>query len=217
MRKWVDQQTFDELLLANAEEAEREIMQLNESIASCIDDLRKYVPNAGFYYWVYHDEKTHQNHYVSVSLGFEKNEILFLIQIQSYPKTFYTLWCDLTKFKYTDRYSKQKAFENLSQPNRIGVFTKKKIGEWVNYITQGYRNLEKINAENESKITAFRKRLMALPDVQWDDSSRGTITRGGLKYNFCIWETYYTQEVSLDYTISSLDDFLAISNNKYVQ
>lgn len=216
MKKWVDQQTFDELLLANAEDAEKDIQQRKDSHTSYLENLRKFVPDAGFFYFVSHNEETHQNSFISMSIGFRRNEILFFVNIQTYPKTFYTLRLDISSFKFIDRYSLDRVLSNVPKPNRIGVLSHHKIDEWVEYNTYGYRNLEKINAENERKITSFRERLEALPDVQWDSSSSGSIIRGGMEYKFEIYNTHYNEQILLKYSISTLDDFLAVSNNKYV-
>ena len=109
------------------------------------------------------------------------------------------------------------AFDKQSEPNRIGVFTKRKIDDWVEYLTQGYRNLERIDAENERKIMTFRRQLDSLPDVAWNhDRSRGSIKRNGLVYSFEIRATGYSEKISLDYGPRTLDDFLNLSENKYV-
>ena len=114
-------------------------------------------------------------------------------------------------------YSYSKAFDKQSEPNRIGVFTKKKIDDWVEYLTQGFRNLERIDAENERKMTGYRNRLEAIPDVAWNkDKSRGHITRHGLTYTFEIRQTDYSEKISLDYRCRTLDDFLALSDNKLI-
>ncbi len=87
----------------------------------------------------------------------------------------------------------------------------------MEYIPQGCRNLERIDAENERKITGYRNRLEALPDVVWvHDKSHGQITRNGLTYTFDIRQTDYSEKISLDYRCRTLDDFLALSDNKLI-
>ena len=71
----------------------------------------------------------------------------------------------------------------------------------MEYLTQGFRNLERIDAENERKMTGYRNRLEALSDVVWD-------------YNR-IRQTDYSEKISLDYRCRTLDDFLALSDNKF--
>jgi len=87
----------------------------------------------------------------------------------------------------------------------------------VEYLTQGFRNLERIDAENERKMTGYRNRLEALSDVVWDyNRSRDHITRHGLTYSFEIRQTLYNERISLDDRCRTLDDFLALSDNKFI-
>ena len=80
----------------------------------------------------------------------------------------------------------------------------------------GFRTLEKIDAENERIITGYRNRLEALSDVVWvHDKSHGQIIRNGLTYTFDIRQTNYSEKISLDYRCRTLDDFLALSDNKF--
>lgn len=212
MRKWIDQATFDELLLANAEDnVERAI----QGATAVLETMQEFVPDAGLFYRVTHAADSLKNYFEEVSSGFRRNGILFLVRKHTYPKTHYDLRFDWSSFRYADNYSYGKAFDQQTAPNRIVVFTRKKIDDWVEYLTQGYRNLERIDAENGRIITEFRHRLEALPDVVWEyDKNRGHITRRGLTYTFEIRQTDYSEKISLDYRCRTLDDFLAASDNK---
>lgn len=214
MRKWIDQSTFDELLLANAEDnVERTI----QSASAVLEIVQEFVPEAALFYRVTHAADCLKNYFEEACTGFLRNGILFLVRKYTYPKIYYELRCDWSSFRYADNYSYGKAFDKQSEPNRIGVFTKKKIDDWVEYLTQGFRNLERIDAENERKMTGYRNRLEAIPDVVWNkDKSRGHITRHGLTYTFEIRQTDYSEKISLDYRCRTLDDFLALSDNKLI-
>ena len=65
MRKWIDQSTFDELLLANAED------NIERAIQGASDSLKNYFEEA--------------------SAGFRRNGILFLVRKHTYPKSYYDL------------------------------------------------------------------------------------------------------------------------------
>ena len=214
MRKWIDQSTFDELLLANAEDnVERAI----QSASAVLEIVQEFVPEAALFYRVTHDADRLKNYFEEVCTGFWRNGILFLVRQYFYPKPYYDLRFDWSFFRYADNYSYGKAFDKQSEPNRIGVFTKKKIDDWVEFLTQGFRNLERIDAENERKMTGYRNRLEAIPDVVWNkDKSRGHIIRHGLTYTFEIRQTDYSEKISLDYRCRTLDDFLALSDNKLI-
>ena len=214
MRKWIDQSTFDELLLANAED---NIERAIRSASAVLETVQEFVPEAALFYRVTHAVDSQKNDFEEASTGFRRNSILFLVRQYFYPKPYYDLRFDWSSFRYADNYSYSKAFDKQSEPNRIGVFTKKKIDDWVEYLTQGFRNLERIDAENERKMTGYRNRLEAIPDVAWNkDKSRGHITRHGLTYTFEIRQTDYSEKISLDYRCRTLDDFLALSDNKLI-
>ena len=214
MRKWIDQSTFDELLLANAEDnVERAI----QSASTVLETVQEFVPDVALFYRVTHAADSLKNYFEEACTGFRRNGILFLVRQYFYPKTYYELRCDWSFLRYADKYSYGKAFDKQSEPNRIGVFTKKKIDDWVEYLTQGFRNLERIDAENGRKMTGYRNRLEAIPDVVWNqDKSRGHITRHGLTYTFEIRQTDYSEKISLDYRCRTLDDFFALSDNKII-
>ena len=213
MRRWIDQATFDELLLANVnanmEQAIRSASAVLEAVQAC-------VPDAALFYRVTHATDSLKNYFKEACTGFRRNGILFLVRKHTSPKTYYDLQCDWSFFRYADNYSYGKAFDKQFAPSRIGVFTKKKIDDWVEYLTQGFRNLERIDAENERKMTGYRNRLEALSDVVWvHDKSHGQIIRNGLTYTFDIRQTDYSEKISLDYRCRTLDDFLALSDNKF--
>ncbi len=87
----------------------------------------------------------------------------------------------------------------------------------MEYLTQGFRNLERIDAENERKMTGYRNRLEALYRCGLGhDKSHGQIIRNGLTYTFDIRQTIYNERISLDYRCRTLDDFLALSDNKFI-
>lgn len=213
MIRWVDQETFDEMILTNAEAS---LERMIDGAKPLLDTIRRFVPEADLFYRIYHDESEHTNHVERVYPGFRRNGILFLVSGRNYPKVHYDISCDWSSFRYADNYSYGKAFDKQTAPNRIGVFTKKKIDDWVEYLTQGFRNLERIDAENERKIIGYRNRLEALSDVVWvHDKSHGQIIRNGLTYTFDIRQTDYSEKISLDYRSRTLDDFLALSDNKF--
>ena len=213
MRKWIDQATFDELLLANAED---NIKRAIQNASAVLEAVQEFVPDAALFYRVTHAADSLKNYFGEASSGFRRNGILFLVRQYFYPKAYYDLRFDWSFLRYADNYSYGKAFDKQTAPNRIGVFTRKKIDDWVEYLTQGYRSLERINAENERKVTGYRNRLEAIPDVVWEYyKNRGHITRHGLTYTFDIRQTDYSEKISLDYRCRTLDDFLALSDNKF--
>ena len=172
--------------------------QAIRSASAVLEAVQAFVPEATLFYHVTHATDSLKNYFEEACTGFRRNGILFLVRKYTYPKTYYELRCDWSFLRYADNYSYDKAFDKQSEPNRIGVFTKKKIDDWVEYLTQGFRNLERIDAENERKIIGYRNRLEALSDVVWvHDKSHGQIIRNGLTYTFDIRQTDYSEKISL--------------------
>ena len=140
MRKWIDQSTFDELLLANAEDnIERAIRS-----ASAVLEAVQAVRSGGSLVLPCYTRRG-------------QPEKLFRGSLHRFPKKRHpvsrppillsknlitTCRFDWSFFRYADNYSYGKAFDKQSAPNRIGVFTKRKIDDWVEYLTQGFRTLE---------------------------------------------------------------------------
>ena len=118
MRKWIDQSTFDELLLANAEDnVERAI----QSASAVLETVQEFVPEAALFYRVTHAEDSLKNYFEEACTGFRRNGILFLVRQYFYPKPYYDLRFDWSFFRYADNYSYGKAFDKQTAPNRIGV------------------------------------------------------------------------------------------------
>lgn len=211
--RWIERSTFEELVISNADER---MDRAVEETTRLLEMIRPYVPDADLFYRVTHDKAACKNYYEDVGAGFRRNGILFIVGKNTYPKTFYMLHCDLSGFCNVDSFSRDEAADGLTKPDNIGVFSRRKIEDWVEYWTQYYCNLERINAENRRKVETFRRRLEALPDVVWNrDGNQGCIERNGLKYDFTIYCSGYYENLTLDFRRCSLDDFLALSDNRF--
>lgn len=214
MRKWIDQSTFDELLLANAED---NIERAIQGASSVLEAVQEFVPEAALFYRVTHAVDSLKNYFEEASAGFRRNGILFLVRKHTYPKPYYDLCCDWSFLRYADNYSYGKSFDKQSEPNRIGVFTKRKIDDWVEYLTQGFRNLERIDAENKRKITGYRNRLEGFARCGLEQRQKlRTYHSSRPDLYFRYQATDYSEKISLDYRCRTLDDFLALSDNKLI-
>ena len=91
MRKWIDQTTFDELLLANAED---NIERAIQGASAVLETVQEFVPDAALFYRVTHAADSLKNYFEEVSSGFRRNGILFLVRRYFYPKAYYDLRFD---------------------------------------------------------------------------------------------------------------------------
>ena len=77
MRKWIDQSTFDELLLANAED---NIERAIQSASAVLEAVQEFVPEAALFYRVTHAADSLKNYFEEACTGFRRNGILFLVR-----------------------------------------------------------------------------------------------------------------------------------------
>ena len=91
MRKWIDQSTFDELLLANAED---NIERAIQSASAVLETVQEFVPEAALFYRVTHAADSLKNYFEEACTGFRRNSILFLVRQYFYPKPYYDLRFD---------------------------------------------------------------------------------------------------------------------------
>lgn len=209
MMKWIDQTLFDDLVLANSNHAEA----LIRDAQTLLDEVQPFIPDAALQYRIYHDEANYVNSLESLRICFVRNAILFSISKQTYPKTSYRIsCCSDDGLQHTDNYSRTKAHKGLIEPQRIGKLSKRKVEEWVEYQTHYYRNLVRIDEENDRQIRAHIARLERIPDVLWSKDRRfGTIERHGLSYSFQIRETEVAENIRLSCFGHSLDEFLEMA------
>ena len=128
MMKWIDQTLFDDLVLANSDQTER----MMRDVSPFLTEVLPFISDAVLQYRIYHDETEHTNSLESVRVCFVRNAILFSISKQTYPKTSYRIsCCGDDDLQHIDNYSRTKAHDGLTAPQRIGKLSKRKVEEWV--------------------------------------------------------------------------------------
>lgn len=209
MMKWIDQTLFDDLVLANSDQTER----MMRDVSPFLTEVLPFIPDAVLQYRIYHDETEHTNSLESIRICFVRDAILFSISKQTYPKTSYRIsCCGDDDLQHIDNYSRTKAHDGLTAPQRIGKLSKRKVEEWVEYQTLYYRNLVHIDTENDQLIRQHIARLECIPDVLWSRNRQsGTIERNGISYSFQVERTGVSENIRLSRFGHSLDDFLEMA------
>ena len=181
-----------------------------------LEEVLPTIPDAELLYGVFYNENTEYCSFEQSRICFRRNGILFRINKQYFPKPTYAIDIDTSNFKHIDLHMQAHIRDKYPAPNRIGILSERKVNIWVDYLTKIWHDLEHLDRERNAHISAHRSRLNKLPDVKWNkDRDRGSIERNGLCYSFR-YETGTIQEkVSLDYGPCTLDDFLALSDNRY--
>lgn len=122
-----------------------------------------------------------------------------------------------TNYPNVDSYGAKRATEHLKQPNYIGVFTAKKLKDWVDYLNAEHEILTALSIGANKRETEFLEKLNGLP-VQWySDKKSGRIVRNGIEYIFTIKDGNIYQNMEIHCSASStLETFLQLSDNKFV-
>ena len=89
--------------------------------------------------------------------------------------------------------------QDYPEPNRIGVFTKRKLEDWI---TRGLNIYKELEAENEviQRMKAEYFALLKGEKIQWKDTVRhteGTIRRNGFIFSFSIHGRNIREEIKL--------------------
>lgn len=209
---WMDQKSFTRLTLTPDYRTTSEIQRTQ----GLLEEVLPTIPDAELLYGVFYNENTEYCSFEQSRICFRRNGILFRINKQYSPKPTYAIDIDTSNFKHIDLHMQARIRDKYPAPHRIGVLSERKVNIWVDYLTKIWHDLEHLDRERNAHISAHRSRLNKLPDVKWNkDRDRGSIERNGLCYSFR-YETGTIQEkVSLDYGPCTLDDFLALSDNRY--
>lgn len=105
-------------------------------------------------------------------------------------------------------------------PNRIGKINRKKIDEWIKFHEERHRAYMRAKSEKETFYKATRDRIDALKsegvEVHWTDTAktRGCLDRNGIEFLFSIETRHLYGELRFC-ALSNLDNFIALSDNKY--
>lgn len=209
---WMDQKSFTRLTLTPDYRTTSEIQRTQ----GLLEEVLPTISDAELLYGVFYNENTEYCSFEQSRICFRRNGILFRINKQYSPKPTYAIDIDTSNFKHIDLHMQARIRDKYPAPHRIGVLSERKVNIWVDYLTKIWHDLEHLDRERNAHISAHRSRLNKLPDVKWNkDRDRGSIERNGLCYSFR-YETGTIQEkVSLDYGPCTLDDFLALSDNRY--
>jgi len=132
----------------------------------------------------------------------------------------YRLFCeDVHNLKNIDFGAKNRVQQglNIPEPNRIGVFTKNKLTQWLEYNKAFYEACKKVNGNNAQSITDFYKSIEGLPVRYWNEKRQGEIVKNGIEFSFQVNENYVSTQIKLHYKAgSSIETFLKLSDNKFI-
>lgn len=130
----------------------------------------------------------------------------------------YSISADMRKhFKNIDLHTIARIQHDLKKPNEIGVLTKKKIEDWVQYYESLYSRCFMEDQKNGGEKAAFLESIKGWP-VRWNaDKKSGRIIANGIEMTFTIGDTYVSKKLQLHYSVSDdIETFQRLADNKYI-
>ena len=123
-----------------AEKAPKDV----EQIQPFCREIQKFIPEATVYYCVQCSNDTYKI-YSTVFVGFIRNGVTFILR-KVYNDNKYYLDVITSMFKEAEDSILYRVKQDYPEPNRIGVFTKRKLEDWI---TRGLNIYKELEAENE--------------------------------------------------------------------
>lgn len=180
-----------------------------------LQEIQKYIPNAEFAYGVSVYEEYIEYH--SIRIEFTVNDIRFWFH-KIYRENKYQITAYMEHFTNVSRYDIENITKKYEKPCNIGVFTTKKVNDWINYNTAIYNEVAAKNSKNTQEITEFMGGIEK-EAINWrnEEHTNGEIRRNGLIFSFSIEKGYISKDIKLDYMIKrDYEQFRLMADNKYL-
>lgn len=185
-----------------------------KALLPVMQEIQKYIPNAEFAYCISVYEQYVE--YYCIRIEFTLNGIRFWLSSVHREKK-YQITAYIQQFKNVSNYDIESITKKYDKPCNMGVFTAKKVNDWINYHTAIYNEVAAKEAENTQKITAFLKEIEK-ETISWRNAehTNGEIRRNGLIFSFSIDKGYISKEMKLDYIFTKdYEHFRLIADNQY--
>ena len=127
---------------------------------------------------------------------------------KNYRGTF-GFWLDYKGLKYIDYHKYNKVAEASNKPQGVGVLTKKKIQDWIDFLSTVYAEIVKLSAETVKEVEKFRAEVKNAGAVFYKSQDEynlrhgifsGYISKNGLRYGFEVGdEGYISREIKFDF------------------
>lgn len=169
--------------------------------------LRQFVPEASLYYGFYIQER--ERCFVNCRIGFERGGVrIFLLPYQSKKDLFYI---DYDAYKHVSR--TEICNFPFTEPNYIGMYTKKKVDAWIDYLLNVHYKAVELDKERAQKIETFFREIERIGGYRGDC---GEIERNGVLYSWKIENGHIYQWLKLSAQVrANLDNFKALAVNNF--
>ena len=178
--------------------------------------VRKFQPDALLLYCV--SPSVENPCFYRLHVGLIREGITFVLH-QSYKDKKCYFEVETSMFSEAKGSILHRLKEENPEPNRIGVFTKRKIEDWITWGLKIYKALEAENEVIQRMKAEYFAKLGSEP-IEWKDTERhteGKIKRNGLVFSFhiCGRSIYEKFELSLPYNKSNYDTFARLADNRF--
>ena len=181
-----------------------------------LNELNAALPGAASYF----EFRKHEDgsvYFLGNYLGYERNGVHYFIKMDKYQRKYLYYFHSPESYDLVYNNSFLTYLQCPKEPNRIGVFTRKKIESWFKHIDEERAFLK----EEIRKAEAFREdwlKRMEDEKIVWKDKNQteGRIERNGIIFKFQFTGCQIYQQIELSWREPrNYDLFKALADNSY--
>lgn len=186
-----------------------------EQIQPLYKEVQKVLPDATLYYCI--SSSANYPIYCRMNVGVVRNGVTFIMQRNYKDKKCY-FEVITSMFPEAESSILYKLKEKYPEPCKIGVFTKRKVEDWI---TRGLNIYKELEAENAvlQQIKAEYLATLKNEKIDWKNTAHteGSITRNGLRFSFRFIgrSIYETTELANTYASRTYSAFVKLADNRY--
>ncbi len=186
-----------------------------EEIQPIYKEVLKFLPDATLFYCI--SSSANNPLYCRMYVGVIRNGVTFIMR-QNYKDKKYYFEVITSMFPEAEGSILYRLREKYPEPCKIGVFTKRKIEDWITRGLNIYKELEEENAAIQ-KIKAEYLAVLKDEKIEWKNGAHteGSITRNGLRFSFHISgrNIYEKTELVNPHASRTYSAFTKLADNRY--
>lgn len=186
-----------------------------EQIQPLYKEVRKILPDAALYYCI--SSAKYNPVYCRMNVGVVRNGVTFIMQ-QTYKDKKCYFEVITSMFPEAEKSILYKLKEKYPEPCKIGVFTKRKVEDWITRGLNIYKELETENAVLQQIKAEYLENLKD-EKIEWQNAAHteGSITRNGLRFSFSFLgkSIYEKTELANTHASRTYSAFVKLADNRY--
>lgn len=171
--------------------------------------------------YLIHDSEIHFTAYLSETSGqyYDITPYLFLnehVKVSEYKGKYRLFDVRFWGFPNVNARKKSEVENMFKVPNHIGVFTSKKVSDWLEYWDVVIAELDRLNTEKQTEIDNFLESLKGLNVVWFTPNKAGKVYLNGLSFEFTIDKGFIDKKIELSFSGGhTVETFKKLADNKY--